>query len=100
MGEAIASLLIIFGNPLAYRVGRLLISILTFGKLSIEPLPSKYPVNFVQAFDDDKATTYKASDSYAISHKVVLAAGYFVILSLFSAVLYSFRDVLMATKVS
>ncbi|MGF1701475.1 hypothetical protein L4D09_14345 [Photobacterium makurazakiensis] len=99
MAEAIAQILIIFGNQLAYRVGKLVILILTIGQLSIEPLPKNYPAHFVQVFDDEKVTAVKNAANYAVSHNTVILIGYFVILAAFSTVLYTFRDFFISTKV-
>ncbi|MGF1684003.1 hypothetical protein [Photobacterium minamisatsumaniensis] len=100
MAEAIAQILIIFGNQLAYRVGKLVIIILTIGKLSIEPLPKNYPANFVQVFDDEKVTPVKNAANYSASHTMAIFIGYFVILAAFSTVLYTFRDFFISTKIS
>ncbi len=98
MAEAIAHMLLILGNPFAYKIGRLIISILTLGKLSIEPLPKKYPTHFVQAFDDDKLVPNKDAASFSVSHEMALLIGYFVIVCVFGALLYHFRDVFVAAK--
>ncbi|MGF1734129.1 hypothetical protein [Photobacterium satsumensis] len=99
MGEALGHLLAILGNPLAYTIGKYVISILSFGKLSIEPLPKNYPAHFVQAFDDNKVVRTEDHANYSMSHEKALVVGYIVILSAFSTLLYVFRDFFLASKI-
>lgn len=98
MAEVIAHILIILGNPLAHGVGKLIFTILSLGKLSIEPLPTKYPAHFVQAFDENKILEEEQENDYLISYQVALSVGYFVILCGFSFILYYFRDIFIAAK--
>ena len=64
--DAIAHLIIILGNPFAYKIGRLIISILSIGKLSIQPLPTKFPANYVQAFDENKVVENQEKQNHSI----------------------------------
>ena len=93
MAEVLAHILLIGGNQLAYRVGRLLIAIITLGKLSIEPLPRHFVTHFTQAFDDNEVIRSEDHSKYAVSYEKALIIGYIVMLTSFGAILFVFRDV-------
>ncbi|MUK43724.1 hypothetical protein GNP61_19455 [Aliivibrio fischeri] len=86
--DAIAHLIIILGNPFAYKIGHLIISILSLGKLSIQPLPTKFSANFVQAFDKDKAVESQNKQKYSISYGIALSTGYTVTIAIFGILLF------------
>ena len=98
MAEALAHVLLIGGNQLAYRVGRLLIAIVTVGNVSVEPLPKRLPTHFTQAFDEDKVTRAEGYSKYAVSYEKTLTIGYIVILTGFCTILFIFRDYFMDPK--
>ncbi len=86
--DAIAHLIIILGNPFAYKIGHLIISILSIGKLSIQPLPTKFPANFVQAFDEDKVVENQEKQNHSISYGITISIGYVVIVAIFGTLLF------------
>ncbi|MGF1907563.1 hypothetical protein [Aliivibrio salmonicida] len=86
--DAIAHLIIILGNPFAYKIGRLIISTLRIGKLSIQPLPTKFPANFVQAFDENKVVENQEKQNYSISYGIAISIGYVVIVAIFGTLLF------------
>jgi len=88
MADVIAYIIIILGNPFAYRIGRLIISILSIGKLSIQPLPTKFPANFVQAFDGDKVVENQDKQSHSVSYGIAILIGYIVIVTIFGTLLF------------
>lgn len=92
MGEVIAQLIIIGGNHLAFHFGRLCLTIGSFGRLSIEPLPKKFPANWVQAFDDDKVEQASTNAHYNISYAIAIAIGYVIIITLLGFGLWLFSD--------
>ena len=85
--DAIAHLIIILGNPFAYKIGRLIISILSIGKLSIQPLPTKFPANFVQAFDENKLVENQKKQNHSISYGIATSIGYAVTIAIFGTLL-------------
>ncbi|MUK78934.1 hypothetical protein GNP84_18810 [Aliivibrio fischeri] len=86
--DAIAHLIIILGNPFAYKIGCLIISILSIGKLSIQPLPTKFPANFVQAFDKDKVVENQEKQNHSISYGIAILIGYAVTIAIFGTLLF------------
>lgn len=92
MAEAIANVLIILGTPLAYCIGRIIISVFSLGQLSIEPLPDKMPANFVQAFDDKKVKRVNHPRLFSVSYEVVIVIGYALLLMAFAFILFYFKD--------
>ncbi len=98
--DAIAHLIIILGNPFAYKIGRLILSVLSIGKLSIQPLPTKFPANFVQAFDEDKVVENQEKQSQSISYGITISIGYVVIVAILGALLFYNIDGLIETKPS
>ncbi|MDD9158400.1 hypothetical protein PVK64_19735 [Aliivibrio sp. S4TY2] len=86
--DAIAHLIIILGNPFTYKIGRLILSVLSIGKLSIQPLPTKFPANFVQAFDEDKVVENQEKQSHSISYGITISIGYVVIVAILGALLF------------
>ncbi|WP_375320633.1 hypothetical protein [Aliivibrio logei] len=86
--DVVAHLIIILGNPFAYKIGRLIISILSIGKLSIQPLPTKFPANFVQAFDENKVVENQEKQNYSVSYGIAMSIGYVVIVAIFGILLF------------
>ncbi|OEE15972.1 hypothetical protein [Aliivibrio fischeri] len=86
--DAIAYLIIILGNPFAYKIGCLIISILSIGKLSIQPSPTKFPANFVQAFDEDKVVENQEKQNHSISYGIAISISYVVIVAIFGTLLF------------
>ncbi|ACH63877.1 conserved hypothetical protein [Aliivibrio fischeri MJ11] len=86
--DAIAHLIIILGNPFAYKIGRLIISILSIGKLSVQPLPTKFPANFVQAFDEDKVVENQKKQNHSISYGIAISIGYAVTITILGTLLF------------
>ncbi|EHN68005.1 hypothetical protein [Aliivibrio fischeri] len=98
--DAIAHLIIILGNPFAYKIGRLIISILSVGKLSIQPLPTKFPANFVQAFDECKVVEKQEKQNYSIPYGIAISIGYIIIVAIFGTLLFYNIDGLIEAKPS
>ncbi|WP_037028290.1 hypothetical protein [Psychromonas aquimarina] len=98
MGEVIAQLIIIGGNHLAFHLGRLFLTICSFGKLSIEPLPKKYPANWVQAFDGEKVEQASTKAHYNMSYSIAIAIGCVIIITLFGFGLFFFSEALFEQK--
>lgn len=86
--DAIAHLIIILGNPFAYKIGRLIVSILSIGKLSVQPLPTKFSANFVQAFDKDKVVENQEKQNHSISYGIAISIGYTVTIAIFGTLLF------------
>ncbi|ACH64538.1 conserved hypothetical protein [Aliivibrio fischeri MJ11] len=86
--DAIAHLIIILGNPFAYKIGRLIISILSIGKLSVQPLPTQFPANFVQAFDEDEVIKNQEKQNHSISYGIAISIGYAVTIAIFGTLLF------------
>ncbi|OCH11866.1 hypothetical protein [Aliivibrio sp. 1S128] len=86
--DAIAHLIIILGNPFVYKIGRLIVSTLSIGKLSIQPLPTKFTANFVQAFDENKVVENQVKQNYSISYGIAISIGYVVIVAIFGTLLF------------
>ncbi|NLS12979.1 hypothetical protein HGP28_08755 [Vibrio sp. SM6] len=98
MAEVIAHILLVGGNQFAYRVGRLLIAIMTLGNLSIEPLPKHFATHFTQAFDDNEIIREEDHAKYAVSYEKALTIGYIVLLAGLCAIIFVFRDYFIDTK--